>query len=206
MFQHFVTTTLACIRLLHASPDAPAVDIYANGSPIIQNFAFGQITQYACARPGMYRITVYIAGATDTPIIDTSLAVSMRMNVTLALAGFLQNIDLLVVQEPPVFLNYANALIRTVALLPDAPIVDVAGNGAVLFSNVTNGMITNYIPLLRGVYTFDLRTTGTTQVLADAPNVMILPGKAYTIFALGLAAGNPPLQLLVAVDANSFKR
>lgn len=206
MFQYLATTTLACIRLLHASPDAPAVDIYANGSPIIQNFAFGQITEYSCVRPGMYRITVYTAGATDTPIIDISLAVRMRMNATLALAGFLQNIDLLVVEEPPAFLNYANALIRTVALLPDAPAVDAAGNGTVLFSNVTNGMITNYLPLLPGVYSFDLRTAGTTQVLATVSNVTILPGKAYTIFDIGLAAGSPPLQLLVAVDANSFKR
>jgi hypothetical protein len=180
--------------------------MYANGSPIVQNLAFGQLTEYACVMPGMYRLTVYPAGTTAAPLIDVTITISVRMNATLALFGLLANIGLMVIEEPPVFLTYTSALIRAVQLSPDVPAVDVAGNGTVLLQNVSYQMVTNYVPLNPGIYTFDLRATGTGQVLATTPNVTIGPGKANTAFVIGLAAGTPPLQLLVAVDANSYKR
>lgn len=199
-------TTNACIRLLHASPDAPAVDIYANGSIIVQNLAFGQLTEYSCVRPGMYRLTVYPAGTTTAPLVDVTITVSVRMNATIAVFGLLANIDLMVILEPTVFLTYTSALIRTVQLLPDTAAADVAGNGTILFQNVGYGIVTNYNPIIPGIYTFDLRASGTGQVLATASNVTIGAGKAHTAFAIGLASGTPAAQLLVAVDANSYKR
>lgn len=206
MIQYYAMTTHACIRWLHASPDAPAVDVYANGSQLMANFTFGQLTEYACVSPGMYRLTVYPAGTTTGPLIDTTLNITMRMNATLAITGMLQNISLLVIPEPPVFLNYANALIRAVQLSPDVAGLDIAANGTVLFQNVGFGTTTDYASLVPGSYTIELRDPATGQALLSAPGVAVNPGKAYTAFVLGLAAGTPPLQLIVAVDANSFKR
>lgn len=207
MFQNYAMNTMyAMIRLLHASPDTPAVDIYANGNLIAQNFAFGQLTEYVCVMPGMYQLAVYPAGTLAVPMISITVAVGAKMNATIALAGLLQNVSLMVIQEPPVFLTYANSYVRMAHLSPNMAAVDLVVNGTILLQNVSYGMITDYIALNPGTYTFELRAAGTDQVLLTMPDVIVRPGVAYTAFAIGLVNWTPPLELLMAFDANSIKR
>lgn len=200
-------TTAAYVRLLHASPDAPVVDVYANGSLIATNLSFGQLTNYVCVAPGIYRLTVFAAGTTAAPVIDTTVPITARTSLTAAAVGFLANINLQVIPEPPVYLTYNNSLIRFVHLAPNAPPVDVIlPDGTVLFQNVPYENITNYIPLAIGNYTLQVRVSGTSQIVLTVPNVYLVPGMAYTVFAIGLLAGTPPLQALLAIDGNSFLR
>ena len=58
------------IRVVHASPDAPAVDVYAEGvsSPLLEDVAYGETTSYLSVDPGTYNIlyntVVYVTGST----------------------------------------------------------------------------------------------------------------------------------------------
>ena len=52
----------AKVRVLHASPDAPAVDIYANGAEILSDVPFGGISAYLEVPAGEYQIQVFVAG------------------------------------------------------------------------------------------------------------------------------------------------
>ena len=55
------------VRAVHASPDAPAVDIWVDGSPAFTNAPFTGITPYAMLTPGMHNFQIVPAGATDCP-------------------------------------------------------------------------------------------------------------------------------------------
>jgi len=59
------------VRLLHASPNAPAVDVYAGGKLIAGNLAYIQFTPYMKLQKGKYNIKVFAAGTTENPVINT---------------------------------------------------------------------------------------------------------------------------------------
>ena len=63
----------ARVRAIHASPDAPAVDIWVNGSVAFSNAPFTGITDYAKLEPGSYQIQVSPTGATEPIVIDATL-------------------------------------------------------------------------------------------------------------------------------------
>lgn len=57
----------AFVRLAHASPDAPAVDVYADGgdAPLFEDVAFGETTNYVGVAAGTYALDVRPAGGDD---------------------------------------------------------------------------------------------------------------------------------------------
>lgn len=68
-------STQAKLRIIHASPDAPAVDIYAEGqaTPLFSNVKYGDTTAYASVPTGTYNVQVRAAGAAPTspPVYST---------------------------------------------------------------------------------------------------------------------------------------
>ena len=54
---------MAKVRVGHFSPDAPAVDVYANGGAILDDVPFGALSDYLEVPGGTYTIEVVAAGA-----------------------------------------------------------------------------------------------------------------------------------------------
>src|SRR6478672_5717918 len=65
----------AMIRVVHASPDAPAVDVYLNGQRAIADLKFTEGTTYAAVPAGSYKVQVFPAGTgpTGKAVIDATL-------------------------------------------------------------------------------------------------------------------------------------
>ncbi|MCB9575953.1 MAG: DUF4397 domain-containing protein [Polyangiaceae bacterium] len=67
--------SVAKLRVVHAAPGAPAVDLYAAGTTttLAENLAYGSSTPYLELPPGTYKIDVRAAGspATDAPVYTT---------------------------------------------------------------------------------------------------------------------------------------
>src|SRR5688500_10614296 len=51
----------ARIRVVHASPDAPAVDVYANGNKVLSNVTFFAASDYLTVPAGSYKLQVVVA-------------------------------------------------------------------------------------------------------------------------------------------------
>lgn len=51
------------VRVAHASPDTPAVDIWVNGAVAISNLTFPDVTDYLLLPAGDYNFQVTPAGA-----------------------------------------------------------------------------------------------------------------------------------------------
>src|SRR4051812_10110579 len=62
----------ATVRVVHASPDAPVVNVLIDGQPIAQDLSFGTATKYAPMSPGNHRAQIVPANG-DAPIIDQTV-------------------------------------------------------------------------------------------------------------------------------------
>jgi hypothetical protein len=95
-----VTTALADghqarVRVVHASPDAPAVDVLVNDGAAFTNAPFKGITDYASLDTGTYNIKVVPTGATEPVVIEADLALEAK-DYTVVAVGLLENIEPLV--------------------------------------------------------------------------------------------------------------
>lgn len=66
---------ISYVRVLNASPDAPAVDIYINGGLIFKNIKFKDFTEYVQLSMGQYKMEVYPVGQMDKPVLAQNIQV-----------------------------------------------------------------------------------------------------------------------------------
>ena len=192
----------ARVRVVHASPDAPAVDVWVNGSVAFANAPFQGITDYAKLEPGSYSVQVSPTGATEPIVIDANLDLATTTDYTVVAVGMLENIEPLVLIDNNSAPAAGKAHVRFVHASPDAPAVDIAVTGGpVLFSNVAFKGTGDYLPVDAGSYDLEARLAGTDTVALSVPGVALEEGTVYTIFAMGLAGGEPALTAVPSVDA-----
>ncbi|MFC2015379.1 DUF4397 domain-containing protein [Chloroflexota bacterium] len=194
----------ARVRVVHASPDAPAVDVWVNGAVAFSNAPFKGITDYAKLEPGSYSVQVTPTGATEPIVIDANLDLATKTDYTVVAVGQLANIEPLVLIDNNSAPAAGKAHVRFVHASPDAPAVDiaVANGGPVLFSNVPFKGVGDYLPVDAGTYDLEARLAGTDTVALSVPGVALEEGTVYTIFAMGLAGGEPTLTAVASVDAS----
>lgn len=194
------------VRVLHASPNAPAVDVYVNNSPVFRNLSYRGFSQYIpLPGGGLYNIKVFPAGTTVNPVINTNIFIPNGRIYTVAVIGELSDISLLPIEDPRIPITPGKASIRFVHLSPDAPNVDIAlPNGTKLFSDVAYKEIERYINVNAGTYTLQMRIAGTNNIVLTVPNIRLAPNRFYTIYAVGFASKSPGLQFLIPLDGNSY--
>jgi hypothetical protein len=81
----------ARVRVVHASPDAPMVDIYANGGLLVPGLDWLAGTPYVHVPAGTYTIDIRGAGApaNSPPVFTTSVTLAEDSQSTAIAAGFL---------------------------------------------------------------------------------------------------------------------
>lgn len=194
----------ARVRVVHASPDAPAVDVWVNDSiKAFTNAPFKGITAYAELDPATYNVKVVPAGATTPVVIEANLGLEADKDYTVVAVNTLANIEPLVLVDNNATPAEGKAHVRFVHASPDAPAVDiaVANGGPVLFGNVPFKGVGDYLPVNAGTYDLEVRLAGTTTVVLSVPGVRLSNQTVYTIFAMGLAGGSPALTAVPSVDA-----
>lgn len=192
----------ARIRVVHASPDAPAVDVLVDGSVAFSKAAFKGITDYATLKAQTYNVKVVPSGATEPVVIGADLPLASGTDYTVVALGKLANIEPLVLVDNNATPADGKAHVRFVHASPDAPAVDVAvAGGPVLFSNVAFKGTGDYTPVDAGSYDLQVRLAGTETVALTVPGVRLDAGNVYTVFAMGLAGGQPALMAVPSLDA-----
>lgn len=134
--------TGAAVRIVHASPDAPAVDIYAEGvsAPLATNIAYGDATPYLNLAAGDYNIQLreFDSPSDSAPAFETGmLTIPDGARITAAAVGLLNsnNADdrfrVLTFAEDFAEAGAGNAIVRIIHAGADAPTValDVGNDG-----------------------------------------------------------------------------
>jgi hypothetical protein len=190
---------IAQVRVIHLSPDAPAVDVAVNGTVAVQGASYLDVTDYLQVPAGDARITVTPAGATSPVVIDATVALGANAYYTIAATGFLADIQPLVLVDDATASGQAK--VRFVHTSADAPAVDVAvTDGPVLFGGVPFRGASSYAGVDGGTYDLEVRVAGTDTVALPLPGVDVSGGTNYTMFATGLLADGS-LGALPVVDA-----
>lgn len=189
------------VRVFHAAPQAPNVDVYVNDQMVFSNLAFGDFTRYVYLDEGEYNVSVYLAGQKDRPVINQMVDVPSQQIFTIAATGNLDNLGLLVIPDKvskSPSQNYSS--VRVIHLSPNAPSVDILVDGDTLFEDISFGEGTDYVDLNPGTYNVNV-VLNTDKSVVLPLKVTLNPDKIYTIYIIG----NPPtLQALQVVDGNTY--
>ena len=136
------------IRVIHASYDAPAVDVRVDGDVAIQGLAYGESSGYAEVPVGTRNVTVTPAGATAPVVIDADLTLQEGTEYTVYAVGDLGNIEAILTTDDRAP-SATQTKIRFVHAAPDAPAVDIKLtkelDGITVIVPAENPDLTNYL-------------------------------------------------------------
>jgi LPXTG-motif cell wall-anchored protein len=192
---------LAHVRVVHASPDAPNVDVWADGSKVLTDVAFGKFSDYLTVPAGAHNFKVVATGTTSPAVIDVTPTLESGKYYTVIAANKLAAIQPLLLVDDLATPAAGKFHLRVVHASPDAPAVDVAvAGGPVLVSNLAFPKNTEFTPVDAGTYTAEVRPAGTTTAVLTLPDVKFEAGKLYTVIATGLVNGTPALTTIVLAD------
>ena len=188
------------VRFVHASPDAPAVDItLTDGTVLFGNIAFKEVGNYLPVAAGTYDLEVRLAGTSTVVLSLPGIPFSDQTVYTVFATGFAAG------GPPP--LNAALiedaglARVRVAHLSPDAPNVDVLVDGVVAFANAPFEGITDYAALPSGAYYVEVVPAGQPGPAVIAATLELAPNTDYTVAAVNDLANIEPL---VLVDDNTI--
>jgi hypothetical protein len=195
------------LRLVHASPGAPAVAVYVDGQPATTALRFGETTPYARVPAGERRVQVVASGAgpTGQAFIDTRVDLKPGQAYTVVAADT-------PVKMQPVVLNDAlaspapgKAYVRLFHASPDAPsVADIAvAGGPVVFKGVAFKADSGYLPVDPASYRFEVRPAGTVQALATTDAISLAGGRIYTVFAIGQFSDNTFRAVIIPDNAQT---
>ncbi|MFE8700654.1 DUF4397 domain-containing protein [Cytobacillus sp. FJAT-54145] len=195
----------AKVRIGHASPDAPAVDITVNGETVVENAAFKAVTDYLMVPAGEHEVSIYAAGtvADGNPVLTTTLAVEAGKAYTALAINKLESLEVTALSDDMTTTS-GKAKVRVGHFSPDAPAVDVAVTGGdVLFANAPFKAVTDYAEVDPATLDLEVRVAGTEDVVLSLPGTELKADMIYTVLAVGLASGEPALDVIVLADPSS---
>ncbi|KMM38978.1 DUF4397 domain-containing protein [Guptibacillus hwajinpoensis] len=192
---------VANVRVIHASPDAPSVDVYVDGKPAFKGASFKDVTDYAALAPGEKKVQIFATSANGKgkPVLEQKLTVEAGKNYSVVALGEVDNLSVLALEDQKGSGDKAG--LRAVHASPDAPPVDIAvKDGDVLIKNLAFGQNSEYLTVSPDSYNLEVRATGSDTSVLDLPNVPVEAGVNYTAIAIGFLDGDPALNVILLKD------
>jgi hypothetical protein len=198
------TATTANVLIVHASPDAPGVDIVVdNAGPAVSNLEFPANTGYVPLPTGTRNVKVNVFN-TSTTVIEANLDLSANTNYSVFAIDSVSSIEPLVLVDDLTTPASGMAHVRFVHLSPDAPAVDIAvTGGGVVFDSVSFKGFQGFTPLDAGTYNLEVRVANTMTVALPLPGITLEAGKIYTVFAKGFLQGTGAQALGAEIIVNN---
>lgn len=194
----------ARIRVFHASPDAPNVDVLVDGGRVLENVPYKVASDFLPVESGDTRIQVNVAG-TDTSAIDTNAVLDENTDYFIVAADKVASITPLVFtadrEAPPA----GQAKLRVLHSAASAPAVDVyvtapnAGiaNAQPVLTNVPFKALSDYLTVPAGSYDVFVTPHGSKTVAIEARGLAVVEGLVATVAALDEVGGGAPFSLQV---------
>jgi hypothetical protein len=196
------------LRVVNASPDAPALDFRYDGKAIATNVAYQQFSSYAKVASGNRKVEVAPTG-TATDAINRKASFVQSTFYTLIAGDKLASIAPLLFIDNLAAPASGSIKVRFINASPSAPDVDVyvgpvgsAPTGTPAAANLTFTTATGYLTLPAGTYEIFITPTGTKQVLIDSGPLTLTAGQIRTAVALDAPGGGSPFVAIVLPDLN----
>lgn len=190
----------ARLSILHASPDAPSLDVYVDGTRSLTGLAFSFASGYIGLLPGTHRVQVTPTNRLDQ-LLSTTATFDAGRSYTWVLSGVILATDLAVpVTSDLQFQHYiqlvdnagppsdAGARLRVVNASPGAGPLDVRADGpasAMLASSLGYGGTSVYTAIPEGTYTVSIIEPASGALIAAFSGLTLEPKSAYTAVVTG---------------------
>lgn len=191
----------ARVRIIHASPDMPPMDLFVDSQLALSNVAFASVSEYQTLPAGSHTIAVAPSGqgigaATATEQLDLQADAAYSVAVVL-----LNGLNFAQFNDNLAALPAGKARVRVMHFSPDAPGADVEViDGPKLVQNLEFGKASDYLTVDAAAYNLRLVTAGNNTVIVQLPNTTLQAGTIYDVFAVGRLAA---IQVQVATSTPS---
>lgn len=179
----------AYVRVAHAAPAAPNVDVYVDGAKLLSGFTFGTVTDYVPLAAGSHDIAVTAAGQpASSAVIKQTVSVTAGVNYTVAAIGDTSTPPALVAFQDDNGVAAGMTKVRVYHLSSDAGPVSVAAGGQTVIPDLAFKNASDYLTVKPGDYTFNvtLKNSGKAAPLTAT----LTANQVVSVFALGLASGS----------------
>ena len=179
----------ATIRVIHASPGAPDVDLLLDGQPLVEAIAYGTATEYATISPEEHRLQIIPTGQTaDAAVVDETLEPAPGGAYVLSVFGLLNDIQGAIYEVDLSEIEPGNARVRAINLSPDAGAADLVETGGdEWFGDIDLGAASDYRDVAPGSYSLDVRGED-DRVLQTVTDVAFEETRIYDVAILGQVA------------------
>ena len=197
------------VKVVHASPDAPAVDVLVDNVSLLTNVAYQTVSPYNNVPSGRRTFVVRGTGTT-TNLISQNIDLEDETDYTILAADMRATITPVVIEDDNTAPTAGNVKVRFIHASPAGPAVDVyvtapGADLATATANATNVTFKNastYISVPAGNVVVRLTTTGTKTVVATSATLALTAGMVRSVIALERTGGGLPVTLVVSEDRN----
>jgi hypothetical protein len=179
--------TMNMVRVIHASPDAPALDVFVNGQAVATGVTFFTASPYLPLADGTYQVAITPAGkSTDHALLVGDLRVRGGYAGTLVATNTLDKIEAMLYKDDLSAVAGGNARVNVLHLSPDAPSLDMkpAGAGHAVLRGVSFKQ-RGAVEVPAGSYVFDISPAGSADVAFTTPELRFEGGWIYTLAVTG---------------------
>jgi len=211
----FDIDTGADVRVVHNSPDAPAVDVVVNddfGSPVVSGLTFSEFTPFLAVPADDYNFKVVDTATQGFVALDFDATLEAGTAYTVIANDFVSNIEQLVLVDNNRRVA-TEAKLRIVHGSPSAGVVDIyllepgclpeESCATAAFTDVPFGAETGFVGVPPGTYDVYVTPANVPETLAiAAPGVSVAASGIYTAIARDNTggAGGVPLGLILLDD------
>jgi len=185
-------TPVAYVSIFHASPDAPDLDVVLDNQPIFnQPLEYTDYTGYRQFFTGNRSLAFNPFNANNV-LLDTTYNFQPNKAYSVFVAGEVDDLSALIVEDQADEPAEGNALVRLIHLSPDAPAVDfiVGDEDTPLFSDQAFKEATDFTEVAADTYELTVTAVDGSEALVSVPDAELEEGDIYTIIVRGFA--DPP--------------
>ncbi|WP_270943029.1 DUF4397 domain-containing protein [Romboutsia lituseburensis] len=190
------------IRFLHAVPRGKPVDIYFNNSLFFNRILFTQFTPYIYVPEGTYEVTIFETGTRENPILREYLEVQRDKMFTLAMTGYEEDLELLLINEAKEESENTDlSKVRIVHLSPNLPKLNIYLDDNLVFPGVDFREVTDYVEIpAYDIYTLDIVLEKSGRLLRSN-QIAVNVDRVYSLYLLGNFAN---FQVFQSRDGTAF--
>jgi hypothetical protein len=193
----------ATIRFVHASPDAPAVDVYMDSTRLLSGIGYKAITRYLTVPAGRHTFKVFptTAKGAGNPVVQSDVELNAGWDYSIAATGKLAQIQMKVFSDNLNLPSQGKSKIRVYHLSSNAPAVNIAQKGG---ETIVRGLAypnaTEYLEVDPKAYNLEVQNASDSKAVLDVPNVSFARNSVHSVFAMGLVGDTPALTVTTTVD------
>lgn len=210
----FGQATSARVRVVHASPDAPAVDILVNNGKVLENLPFREYSEYLALPGGSYEFKINVTG-TETTVKTVNATLMAGRDYTVVAVGYAgagktPGFDVKLLEDDNSLPANNGVKIRVMHGAPGAPAVDVyvttpfetLMGKTPLLTDVPFNAASGYTTVPVGLYQARVAVAGTKTVAIDSHRLTTWANMVRTIIAVDNPGGGAPFSLIILPDRN----